>query len=78
MLVDEPVASLDPESSRIVMDALRSLADREVITVICNLYQVELAERYADRLLGIREGRLILDDRPGDIAPHEIKRVYNA
>lgn len=76
VLADEPVASLDPESSRIVMDTLRSLADEEGIAVICNLHQVNLAGRYADRILGVREGRLVLEGRASDLGQEEIEEVY--
>lgn len=78
VLADEPVASLDPESARIVMDTLRSLSNEEGIAVICNLHQVNLAASYADRILGIREGELVLDGRSGELSPEEIERVYGA
>ena len=76
ILADEPVASLDPESARIVMDTLRSFADEDGIAVVCNLHQVNLADRYADRILGIREGRLVLDGRAGEVGREEFERVY--
>ena len=76
VLADEPVASLDPESARVVMDTLRSLSSEEGIAVVCNLHQVNLADRYADRILGVREGRLVLDGRPGDLGRGEVEAVY--
>lgn len=76
VLADEPVASLDPESARIVMETLRSLSTEEGIAVICNLHQVNLASRYADRILGIREGKLVLNGRTGDLDQDRIEQVY--
>lgn len=76
ILADEPVASLDPESSRTVMDILRALSDEEGIAVICNLHQVELADRYADRILGMRDGELVLDGRSGAVSREQIDLVY--
>ncbi len=76
ILADEPVASLDPESARIVMDTLRSLADEDDIAVVCNLHQVNLADRYADRILGVREGKLVLDGRAGEVGREEFEQVY--
>lgn len=76
VLADEPVASLDPQSARIVMETLRSLSDEEGIAVICNLHQVNLAGRYADRILGVRDGRLVLDGRSGDLDREEVEEVY--
>ena len=78
VLADEPVASLDPESARIVMDTLRSLSSEDGISVFCNLHQVNLAGRYADRILGIREGRVVLDGRAGDLSRKKIENVYGA
>ncbi|MBA2443572.1 MAG: phosphonate ABC transporter ATP-binding protein [Rubrobacter sp.] len=78
ILADEPVASLDPESAKVVMDTLRSLANEEGYAVLCNLHQVNLADRYADRILGIREGELVLDGKKGDLGSAEIESVYGA
>lgn len=78
ILADEPVASLDPESVRVVMDTLRSLVDEDGLAVVCNLHQVNLAGEYADRVVGIREGGLVLDGRFEDLPPGEIDAVYRA
>ena len=78
VLADEPVASLDPESARTVMDALRYLATEEGIAVFCNLHQVNLAARYADRTLGMRDGRLVLDRPLGRMERDEVEAVYGA
>lgn len=78
ILADEPVASLDPESAKTVMDTLRSLANEEGIGVLCNLHQVNLADRYADRMFGIREGELVLDGKKGELSTAEIEQVYGA
>ncbi len=76
VLADEPVASLDPASARTVMDALRYLADEEDIAVFCNLHQVNLAGRYADRTLGMRDGVLVLDRGTGQLENDEVETVY--
>lgn len=76
ILADEPVASLDPESSRVVMDTLRALSDEEGLAVICNLHQVELASSYADRIIGIRDGELMLDAPAPNVSQDEIDLVY--
>lgn len=78
ILADEPVASLDPESARTVMDTLRTLATEEAIAVFCNLHQVNLASRYADRILGMREGRLVLDRISGSMERDDVEAVYGA
>ena len=61
ILADEPVASLDPEAAEEIMRLLQRLAASERIAVLCVLHQVELAYTYADRVIGIRAGRLAFD-----------------
>jgi phosphonate transport system ATP-binding protein len=55
VLADEPIASLDPRNTRIVMDALLRINRHHGITVVCNLHSLELARGYCDRLIGIGE-----------------------
>lgn len=76
VLADEPVASLDPESARVVMDTLRSLSSEEGIAVVCNLHQVNLAADYADRIIGIREGEMVLEGAAGELSEEQIESVY--
>lgn len=59
ILADEPVASLDPETAISVLSLLRSLARDKGLGVICTLHQPQLAERFADRVLQMRAGRLV-------------------
>ncbi|WP_236792748.1 phosphonate ABC transporter ATP-binding protein [Amycolatopsis sp. GM8] len=61
LLADEPVASLDPESSAQVMRLIREIAAERDLTVLCSLHQVELALAWADRIIGLRSGRVVLD-----------------
>ena len=58
LLADEPVASLDPEASEEIMRLLQKLARSEHLAVLCVLHQIELAYAYADRVVGIRDGRM--------------------
>jgi len=61
ILADEPVASVDPQTAHTILSLLRSLCDQEGVTVICNLHQIELAKEYSDRILGLKAGKLVLD-----------------
>jgi phosphonate transport system ATP-binding protein len=76
LLADEPVASLDPESSAAVMELLLRICQEEHLTVIASLHQVELARGWADRMVGLRDGRTVLDARPQDISSEEIMEIY--
>jgi phosphonate transport system ATP-binding protein len=61
VLADEPVASLDPASAADVLSALRSLATDHGKAVVCSLHQVDLVAGFADRVVGLRDGRVVLD-----------------
>jgi phosphonate transport system ATP-binding protein len=76
LLADEPVASLDPESSHQVMSIIREIAADDGLTVIASLHQVELARGWADRLVGMRAGRVILDGSPKDISGDAVMEIY--
>jgi phosphonate transport system ATP-binding protein len=76
LLADEPVASLDPETSVAVMELMLQICREEHLTVIASLHQVELARGWADRMVGLRDGKTVLDARPQDMASEEIMRIY--
>lgn len=61
LLADEPVASLDPDAATDVMELLRDLAHTDGLAVLCVLHQPELAVAYADRIVGLDRGRVVLD-----------------
>ncbi|MGC2131809.1 MAG: phosphonate ABC transporter ATP-binding protein [Xanthobacteraceae bacterium] len=76
ILADEPVASLDPEAAEEIMRLLRRLAASERIAVLCVLHQVELAYTYADRVIGIRAGRLAFDLPRSEVSRETVHRLY--
>ena len=76
LLADEPVASLDPESSQQVMALIREIAERRGLTVVCSLHQVELALAWADRIVGLRHGRVVLDQGAGTLDADSVMQVY--
>jgi phosphonate transport system ATP-binding protein len=76
MLADEPVASLDPEAAEDIMRLLQRLARVESIAVVCVLHQVELAYAYADRVVGLREGRMVFDLPRGQVSREAVYRLY--
>lgn len=58
LLADEPVASLDPETAAAILELMQTLARKSGIAVLCTLHQPQLAERFADRLLVMEQGKL--------------------
>ena len=67
VLADEPIASLDVMNGALVMETLRGVATESGLTVIATLHHVELARRYADRILGFRSGELVFDGPPSSL-----------
>ena len=76
MLADEPVASLDPEAAEDIMRLLRGLASASGLPVVCVLHQPELARRYADRILGLRQGRPVFLEPACNIGQRQIAALY--
>ncbi len=76
VLADEPVASLDPRSSRIVMDALSRINRHFGLTVLVNLHSLDIARTYCDRLVGMAAGKLVFDDVPAALTDSVARDLY--
>jgi phosphonate transport system ATP-binding protein len=76
ILADEPIASLDPRNTRIVMDALLRINRHFGITVICNLHSLDLARSYCDRLIGMAAGRIVFDGAPAALTDSAARDLY--
>ena len=76
MLADEPIASLDPRNTQIVMDTLQRINRGYGITVLCNLHSLDVARRYCDRLVGLAGGKLVFDGGPKELGEAEARRLY--
>jgi phosphonate transport system ATP-binding protein len=77
VLADEPVASLDPESSRQVMELLLKICSEDNLTVVCSLHQLDLALGWADRVIGMRLGEIVLDRTASELTSEETMAVYD-
>jgi phosphonate transport system ATP-binding protein len=78
LLADEPVSSLDPQSAENVLSILRSIARETGIAVVCALHQVDLARRYADRVVALRDGRKVLDVSVNAFDQNAFQELYGA
>jgi phosphonate transport system ATP-binding protein len=76
ILADEPVASLDPETAVVVMDYLKDLNRRDGITLVCSIHHLELAKRYADRIVAMRRGKVVYDGAPGSLDEAAYRTIY--
>ena len=76
VLADEPTSSLDPETSRDVMELLTDIAVERDVPVLINIHEVDLAERYADRILGLHGGKLVFDGPAADLTEESKGVIY--
>jgi len=77
LLADEPVASLDPIISHTILSLIRNIGIETGKTVICNLHQVDLALKYADRIVGLSGGKIVLDAATTDVDEAFIRNIYH-
>lgn len=78
LLADEPVASLDPVSSQDVMNLLKQISEEDNLTVISSLHQVQLAIDFADRIVGLRSGEMVLDELTSNLNEEKASEIYNS
>lgn len=76
ILCDEPIASLDPKSSRVVMEHLRRVTRQHGITCIVNLHQVDMALEFSDRIVGLRAGEKVFEGTPAELTLQMIAAIY--
>ena len=78
ILADEPIASLDPMNAQIVMGALRAIHEEDGRMVIANLHTLDTARRYCDRVIGMRDGRIVFDGTPDQLTTGVAREIYGA
>ena len=76
LLVDEPTASLDPKTSRQIMRLITELCEENQLAAIINIHDVALAQMYAERIVGLREGNIVYDGPPDDLKPDVLTEIY--
>lgn len=78
LLCDEPIASLDPNASKVIMDHLKEICESMGITVLVNLHQVDVALKYSDRVIGLNQGRKVFEGNPRELSKHSIQEIYGS
>ena len=76
ILADEPVASLDPKLSQAILEILRRICREDGITALVSLHALELTRRYADRVVGLNRGRIVLDGPPSALTDGLAEAIY--
>ena len=77
ILADEPIASLDPITARQVMDDFARINQETNMTIIINIHHVEIALEYAERIIGVREGRIVFDGKVEDVTKDVLHHIYH-
>lgn len=76
ILADEPVASLDPPTSHIVMKDLKRINQEDKLTTIVNLHFIDMAMEYADRIIGMRAGEIVFDGPANTVTEKTFEEIY--
>ena len=76
LLADEPTSSLDPKTSVEIMELLRDICGNYAIPVVVNMHDVELARRFADRIIGMAGGRVVYDGGAAGLSDAVLKTIY--
>jgi ABC-type phosphate/phosphonate transport system ATPase subunit len=76
VLADEPIASLDPESSRKVMEILSTIQREDGRTVVVSLHQVDMAIRYCPRIIALNQGQVVYDGPSANLTPALLRDLY--
>ncbi len=77
VLADEPVASLDPKTSREILTLLRGAAHQRGATVLCSLHQIDLAREFADRIVGMHAGEIVFDGKADELTDDMLNLIYD-
>ena len=76
LLADEPVASLDPKASNLIMNLLKKISRELKITIICNLHNIDLAKIYSDRVVGLLNGSIKFIKKPSELNDKVINSIF--
>lgn len=77
VIADEPIASLDPKAGREVLDLLWQIVREEGLSMLCTLHQLDLAQEYADRIIGLKAGQVEIDAAVADTDAMQLNALYS-
>lgn len=76
LLADEPIASVDPMIAYNILSLLREICLEDNITVLCSLHQVDFALQFAQRIIGLAEGKIVMDEEAKNLTKDYIRKIY--
>ncbi len=77
ILADEPIASLDPASATGVLSLLHDICKEDGISAIVSLHQVDMARKFADRIVGLASGMIVFEGSSGELTENVLNLIYN-
>ncbi|MCH7872483.1 MAG: hypothetical protein IID33_12355 [Planctomycetes bacterium] len=76
MLADEPVSNLDPAWAEDVLELIAEVQAHHHVTLLMSLHQPHLARRFAERIIGLRDGRVVFDGPPAGLTEDRLEEIY--
>jgi phosphonate transport system ATP-binding protein len=76
ILADEPVSSLDIASARVIMEYFKKVNEKKNMTIMINLHDVTLAKKYCERIIALKDGKIVYDGSAGDLSHGILKDIY--
>lgn len=76
LLADEPIASLDPRNTKIVMNSLKTINEGRNIAVLVNLHDIDIAKKYCKRVIALRDGKCVFDGKIADLDQSVLDEIY--
>jgi phosphonate transport system ATP-binding protein len=76
LLADEPIASLDPNTSLRLLQLLHDICKSDGLTAVVSLHQVDFARQFADRIIGLKQGAVVFDGPPQALSERHVKELY--
>ena len=76
VIADEPIASLDPKAGREVLELLWRIVEEEGLSLLCTLHQLDLAQEFGKRIIGMKAGRVVIDAATAGIARADLDALY--
>ena len=77
LLADEPVASLDPVTGRQILGLLKSIHETDGVTILMNSHNLEFSQEFSDRLIGLKDGKVVFDGKTADLTDSITTQIYN-
>ena len=77
LLADEPVASLDPVTGRQILGLLKSIHETDDVTILMNSHNLEFSQEFSDRLIGLKDGKVVFDGKTTDLTDSITAQIYN-